>query len=67
MSFEEKISVALGEMSFHNPDVRAYVGRTLKDADQPFLEVPRIINALNVLNSDKNENVRDSVGWWNRR
>ncbi len=67
MSFEEKITVALGEMSFHNPDVRAYIGRILKSADLSFLEDGRISSALNSLLADTNAFVRESVGWWHLR
>ena len=64
MSLEDKITVALREMSFHNPDVRAYVGRTLKDADEVILEDAHIIRALQKLKVDPVEQVRNSVAWW---
>jgi FkbM family methyltransferase len=64
MSLEERISVVLGEMSFHNPDVRAYVGRILKNADQVLVEDYRISKALDGLKHDPEENVRNSVVWW---
>ncbi len=64
MTLEQKITVALGEMSFHNPDVRAYIGLALKEADRLLLEDPRILKALDGLKHDPQENVRNSVIWW---
>jgi hypothetical protein len=66
MTLEGRIIVALGEISFHNPDVRAYIGRTLKDADQTLLGDARIIQALNNLAIDSKENVRQAVEWWKK-
>jgi len=49
-----------------NSVVRAWVGRALESAEAELLTDFRIIRALNSLKSDRDERVRDSVGWWDK-
>jgi hypothetical protein len=55
--------MALGSLNHPNVDVRAYIGRTLKQADQSFLNDVRISRALGELRKDPNQVVRGSVSW----
>ena len=67
MSRENKIELALEQLTHFNKDVRAYTGRTLEQADETILSDARLTRALDDLKNDPIEAVRKSVAWWIRR
>jgi FkbM family methyltransferase len=67
MPLEEKTVMALGSLTHPNADVRAYVGRTLEQADETFLGDIRISSDLDDLEHDPVEAVRSAVAWWPER
>jgi FkbM family methyltransferase len=64
MALEERIRVAVAQSAIRNPDVRAYIGRTLREADELVLGDSRIVQMLRALKQDPDEDVRESVAWW---
>lgn len=64
MSFEDKITQILFSCQHPNAHYRAYVARTLSQADEAILSDQRVIGQLELLQEDPNPEVRDVASWW---
>jgi hypothetical protein len=64
---EEQIELALVSSRHENSNVRAYIGRTLRQADARILSDPRIVDALVAMKNDPEPDVRVAASWSSRR
>lgn len=64
MSLEEKIAQILFSCQHPHKHYRAYVARTLSQADEAILSDQRVIGQLELLQEDPNPEVRDAASWW---
>ena len=62
-SAEEEICSALASSRDANPNVRAYIGRILQQADIRTVSDPRIVDALAVMRGDADPAVRAAASW----
>lgn len=62
-STEEDIGVALASSCDVNPNVRAYIGRILEQADTCIRSDPRVVSALARMRRDDDVDVRAAAAW----
>jgi FkbM family methyltransferase len=63
MGFDERIAKVLSSCADPNSHVRAYIGRTLENADSLMLSDSRVVNALVCLEDDADADVRAATAW----